>query len=322
MAARSYALAHRLSGKAFDLYADVRSQVYGGIAGENVRTTAAVQATKGQVLLWEGKPIDALFHSTSGGTTLDAAEVFGKPIPYLVGVDDPHSALSPVNRWGPVAVPEATLRKGLKLAVPVKSLQLARGRSGRVSTVQVTTSTGTTKITGAALRLAGGLRSTWVTQLVTLSLTRPGGPVRYGKTVALTGRAQGVKGALVQQRVDGVWTKVAGPALKAKVKLLAPASFRIAAGRLAGSVLKVPVAPAVTARVAPLSVSGIVTPLDPGATVELQQDSERGWFTLAQTTTGAEGDYVLNAPEPGSYRVRVAPAQGFAEGISARIEIR
>ena len=35
VAARSYALAHRVSGKTFDLYADVRSQVYGGIAGEN-----------------------------------------------------------------------------------------------------------------------------------------------------------------------------------------------------------------------------------------------------------------------------------------------
>ena len=33
VAARSYALAHRLSGKAFDLYADVRSQVYGGDRG-------------------------------------------------------------------------------------------------------------------------------------------------------------------------------------------------------------------------------------------------------------------------------------------------
>ena len=130
VAARSYALAHRLSGKAFDLYADVRSQVYGGIAGESVRTTAAVQATKGQVLLWEGKPIDALFHSTSGGATLDAAEVFGQPIPYLVGVDDPHSVLSPVHRWGPVAVAETTLRKGLKLAVPVTSLRLTRGPLG------------------------------------------------------------------------------------------------------------------------------------------------------------------------------------------------
>jgi len=139
--------------------------------------------------------------------------------------------------------------------------------------------------------------------------------------VVLSGRANGVKGALLQQRVDGVWTKVGGPALKAKVKLLAPASFRIAADKLAGSVLKVPVSPRVTARAAALSVSGIVTPLDPGATVELQQDSERGWLTLVQTTTGVEGDYVLNAPEPGMYRVRVAPAQGFAEGLSGQIEL-
>ena len=112
VAARSYALAHRVAGKEFDLYADVRSQVYGGVAGESPRTTAAVEATEGEVLLWEGKPIDALFHSTSGGTTLDAVEVFGKPVPYLVSVDDPHSALSPVNRWGPMPVPETTVAKG------------------------------------------------------------------------------------------------------------------------------------------------------------------------------------------------------------------
>jgi stage II sporulation protein D len=322
VAARSYALAHRLSGKPFDLYADVRSQVYGGVAGEHPRTSAAVQATKGEVLLWAGKPIDALFHSTSGGTTLDAAEVFGKPVPYLVGVADPHSALSPVHRWGPVAVAEATLRKGLKLRVPVTALRLARGRSGRVASADVVTATGTTRVTGATLRLAGGLRSTWVTQLATLSLTRPGGPVPYGKAVSLTGRAQGVKGAVLQQRVGGVWKQVAGPALKAKVKLLAPASFRIAAGPLVGSVLQVPVAPRVTARAAALLVSGTVTPLDPGTTVELQQDSERGWFTTVQTTTGAEGDYVLTATEPGTYRVRVAPAQGFAEGVSASFAVR
>ena len=322
VAARSYALAHRLSGKPFDLYADVRSQVYGGVPGEQPRTTAAVQATKGEVLLWEGKPIDALFHSTSGGRTLDAVEVFGKPVPYLVGVDDPHSDLSPVNRWGPTPVAEATLRKGLKLRVPVTGLTLARGPSGRVTSASVTTATGTTKISGASLRLAGGLRSTWVTQLVTLSLTRPGGAVPYGKAVTLTGKAKGVQGAALQQRVDGAWKQIAGPALKAKVKLLQPASFRITAGKLAGSVLKVPVAPRVTARAAAQAVSGTVVPLDPGATVELQQDSERGWFTTVQTTTGAEGDYVLTATEPGTYRVRVAPAQGFAEGLSGEIELR
>ena len=39
----------------------------------------------------------------------------------------------------------------------------------------------------------------------------PGRACRFGKTLTLTGRAQGIKGALLQQRVDGVWTKVGGP---------------------------------------------------------------------------------------------------------------
>ena len=124
VAARSYALSHRLSGKTFDLYADVRSQVYGGIAGESARTTAAVQATKGQVLLWEGKPIDALFHSTSGGKTLGGDRGLRKGrCPISSRVDDPHSDLSPVHRWGPTPVPETTVRKGLKLRTPVTAAQ-------------------------------------------------------------------------------------------------------------------------------------------------------------------------------------------------------
>ena len=317
VAARSYALARRVRGRAFDLYADVRSQVYGGIAGEHPRATAAIQATKGEVMLFGGKPIDALFHSTSGGSTLDAAEVFGTAVPYLVGVDDPHSALSPVHRWGPTPVAEATLRKALRLRSPVTAVRLTRGASGRVARAQAVTAAGsTTTITGAQLRAAAGIRSTWITQLATLSLSRPGGSVLYGKQVALTGRAQGVKGAALARRVGGAWTPV-GKGLVAKVKLTAPATFRIAAGPLAGPVLKVPVAPLVTARRAALGVSGTVVPLDPGATVQLQQETGSGWLTLAETATGAEGEYALEAPEPGRYRVRAAPAQGFAEGLTA-----
>jgi stage II sporulation protein D len=327
VAARSYALAHRLTGKAFDLYADVRSQVYGGVAGEHPRTTAAVQATKGQVLLWEGKPIDALFHSTSGGATLDAVEVFGKSVPYLVGVEDPHSALSPVHRWGPTPVAETTLRKGLALRTPVTGLRLTRGESGRVVSAQVATAAGTTKISGSTLRRAGGLRSTWLTQLVTMSLTRPGGAVRYGTTVTLTGRADGVKSAVLQQRVAGAWTKVAGPALKAKVKLVAPASFRIAAGKLAGSVLKVPVAPAVTVRQdGVLAVSGTVRP-PLSFEVELQREDGGTWASEAFTTTDVRGAFTAIVSKPGTYRARVAPSFaaptfGFAEGVSTQIELR
>jgi len=317
VAARSYALAHRLGGKGFDLYADVRSQVYGGIPAEHPRTTAAIDATAGEVLLWEGKPIDALFHSTSGGTTLDAMEVFGKVVPYLVAADDPHSALSPVHRWGPTPVAEATIRKGLKLQAPVTALKLTRGASGRVTSVQAVTASGTTKVSGATLRFAAGLRSTWITALGSLSLSRPGGPAVYGKALTVTGKAQGIKGAVVSQRIDGVWQPLSG--LTSKLKLLAPTSFRISAGKVAGPVLKVPVAPLVTARVEPQTVRGIVKPLDPGTTVELQLDSERGWWTMVQTTTGPEGEYALVATTPGTYRVRVAPSQGFAEGLSAQI---
>ena len=325
VAARSYALSHRVSGKSFDLYADVRSQVYGGIVAENPRTTAAVQATKGEVLLWEGKPIDALFHSTSGGKTLAAAEVFGKPVPYLVSVDDPHSALSPVNRWGPTPVAETTIRKGLKLRTPLTALKLTRGASGRVLSVDVATAAGSSKVTGATLRSAAGLRSTWITSLATLSLTRPGGPALYGRLLTVTGKAAGVKGAVLSQRIDGVWTQVAGPGatLAFKVKLQAPASFRITAGKLASAVLKVPVAPVVTARAdATSTVTGAVKPPAPGTTVELQVDNGNGWSTAAQTTTGPSGEYSLSPPEPGVYRVRVAPAQGFAEGLSGQIELR
>jgi stage II sporulation protein D len=325
VAARSYALSHRVSGKNFDLYADVRSQVYGGVAAESARTTAAVQATTGEVLLWEGKPIDALFHSTSGGKTLAAIEVFGKAVPYLVSVDDPHSDLSPLNRWGPTPIPETTVRTGLKLRTPVTALKLTRGASGRVLSADVTTTAGTSKVTGAVLRSAAGLRSTWITGLATLSLTRPGGPAVYGRQLTVTGKAAGVKGAVLSQRIDGVWTQVAGPGatLAFKAKLLAPASFRITAGKLTSAVLKVPVAPVVTARAdATSTVSGAVRPLPPGTAVELQVDNGSGWSTAAQTTTSATGEYTLAPPEPGLYRVRVAPSQGFAEGLSGQIELR
>ena len=69
--------------------------------------TAAVEATAGEVALYEGKVISAFFHSTSGGRTADVSEVFGEAVPYLVAVDDAWSSLSPYHRWGPVPLTEA-----------------------------------------------------------------------------------------------------------------------------------------------------------------------------------------------------------------------
>lgn len=46
----------------------------------------AVESTKGQVLYYEGEVIEALYHSTSGGMTEDAVNVFAEDKPYLKSV--------------------------------------------------------------------------------------------------------------------------------------------------------------------------------------------------------------------------------------------
>ena len=102
-----------------------------------------------------------------------------------------------------------------------------------------------------------------------------------------------------------------------------PASFRISAGKLVGAVLKVPVAPVVTARAdATSTVSGAVKPLAAGTAVELQVDSRtaagRRWRRPRPDRPASTRS---RRRSPALYRVRVAPAQGFAEGLSGQIEL-
>ncbi len=46
----------------------------------------AVQETAGQIIVYDGKPIDAVFHSTSGGKTENSEEVWSSQVPYLRSV--------------------------------------------------------------------------------------------------------------------------------------------------------------------------------------------------------------------------------------------
>jgi stage II sporulation protein D len=326
VAARSYALAHRVRGKTFDLYADTRSQVYGGVAAEDPRATAAIKATAGRVLLHEGSLVDALFHSTSGGRTVSAAEAFGTAVPYLVAVDDPHSALSTLNRWGPTPVPDTTIRKGLGISSPVLGLQLVRGESGRVRSATVMTAGGAKTVTGGSLRTGLGLRSTWITSLASLSLTRPGGSVVYGGATTVSASAKGIKNAVLAQRVNGAWTQVAarptGGAFAFKAKLVAPTSFRLSAGAVTGPVLKVPVAPLVRISRQDGGLGGTVTPASPGAAVQVQVLEGEAWLPAGEAVLDELGAFRAELElTPGTYRVRVAPAAGFAEGLSPQLRI-
>lgn len=104
--ARTYTLRSlgQYGSKPWDVRDDVRDQVYDGLKGEDPLCSRGVHATAGQILVdASGRPIDAFYHSTSGGRTADIRDVWpGKtPQAYLSGVDD----TAPDGRaWGGAAL--------------------------------------------------------------------------------------------------------------------------------------------------------------------------------------------------------------------------
>lgn len=55
----------------------------------------AVDGTKGEIVTYNSKPIEPLFHSTSGGMTEDSEDVFSSAAPYLRGVVSPYEQGAP-----------------------------------------------------------------------------------------------------------------------------------------------------------------------------------------------------------------------------------
>ena len=55
----------------------------------------AVKETDGEILLYDGEPITAVFHSTSSGKTESSADVWGGNLPYLVSVESEGEESSP-----------------------------------------------------------------------------------------------------------------------------------------------------------------------------------------------------------------------------------
>jgi stage II sporulation protein D len=154
VAARSYALSQLKPTQSFDLYADTRDQMYGGVDAERPSSNLAVGATSGQILTWEGRPAVTYYSSTSGGRTAAGA------YPYLPSVSDPYDAISPHHRWGPFRFGAGQMAR--RLHVPaVRRLSLALDGSGRVASVLVRWRHGSERVAGSAFEADLGLLSTW-----------------------------------------------------------------------------------------------------------------------------------------------------------------
>ena len=101
---RTYAIRKMKDGKIyFDLYADTRDQVYGGVDAENPLSNKAVDETKNLVVEYGGKPALLYYHSTCGGYTESSENVFtDEPVPYLISIkdgDEPYCKISPRFQW-------------------------------------------------------------------------------------------------------------------------------------------------------------------------------------------------------------------------------
>ncbi len=90
IAARTYALSTigQYNGS-YDLKATIYDQVYQGMENEDLLVNQMVYETRGMVLSYQGKLIQAYYHANCGGRTENLEEVWeGENEPYLLSVDD------------------------------------------------------------------------------------------------------------------------------------------------------------------------------------------------------------------------------------------
>ena len=172
VAARSFSLASRgrHASEGYDLCTTTHCQLYTGTAAEKTASTAAVRATRGEVLTYGGRPIEALFHTDSGGMTESSENVWGSHVPYLRAVRDAQTKTLPWTK----TITRADLER--KLAAKghhigkVRSIALSplaigraakdRTASGRVKTMTVKGTKGAATLSGTTWRSLLGLKST------------------------------------------------------------------------------------------------------------------------------------------------------------------
>lgn len=175
VAARTYAVYHKNGYRSagYDITDDTRSQVYRGCSVETSATNKAVEETAGEIITYNGKAIDALFHANGGGYTEDSENVWGSYVPYLRGVKEENS--SAVNRpWRKIvsidsfsnAISRAGYHVGKVKKIGLSRLHMGnnkakdRGVSGRVKTMEITGKSGRKIIPGEVIQSAFDLDST------------------------------------------------------------------------------------------------------------------------------------------------------------------
>jgi stage II sporulation protein D len=167
--ARTYATFQKgnRAAELYDVDSGVSDQVYEGTGKEDLRSRKAVEETEGELLLYQGHPIFAVYHSCCGGETESPENLWPGYFPYLKSIACNFCLDSPHFLWD-YRVDSETLRKRLKsagfLGSTVLEIEVAeRSQSGRVWQLVVRSEKGQLAISGKEFRRFLGydlLRST------------------------------------------------------------------------------------------------------------------------------------------------------------------
>lgn len=160
--ARTYAVYQREARKngLYQLESSVLDQVYAGCDIEDSRADRAVKETAGEVLTYDGNVIQAFYHSSCGGHTESAENVWGHALPYLKGVECKYCKNAPSVKWAqtlPLRRIEALLRSAGYRVTGLRDIAAGpRDESGRLRDVVLTTARARMLVPGTKFRMAVG----------------------------------------------------------------------------------------------------------------------------------------------------------------------
>jgi stage II sporulation protein D len=160
--ARAFALHEKKAAgrRPYHILATVNGQVYSGRLGERQAPVRAVRETRGLVLTYAGEVIPAFYHSSCGGHTEDALELWSIDAPYLKGVDCDCQKISKYGAWerrfSLASFASALRTRGYRLQgiTGVKTGSVTP--AGRVRDVEIVCDNGTMSVPAEHLREAIG----------------------------------------------------------------------------------------------------------------------------------------------------------------------
>ncbi len=141
VAARTFAIfnMNKYIDKGYNICASTNSQAYGGVNHEDPLTNRAIDETRGMIISYKGKLINAVYHSDSGGYTEDSENVWGSFLPYLRSVKSKfEEKVSPPHHTWTCSIDEKDLTKklqkqGYKVNSIVSIEPVKKSETGRIS---------------------------------------------------------------------------------------------------------------------------------------------------------------------------------------------